>query len=329
MAVHRPTRRSYNKGSGLPYRRLTGAVLAALACAAPGVAQAHGGPAYRAGAVSGPAPTIDGVITASEWDDSVPYGLAFGSLGNATLRFVHTPTHLYVAAVVQDSSSGLTPSFDVAFDNDHDGVGELGDDLWDSDDGDFFLNPTGPGGAGFYNDQSVGGTSETEAARTISGSNVMFEVRHPLCTDTSHDLCTSAGNTLGIDFQYERSGVGGFARSPGPNLLDPSNNWADLALVAGDVVGPTVTVTAPAPGALLRGTVDVAADVSDNVGVGRGGLPLLRRDAPLRRHRDGHDASVRGDLRQHAGAEHASAAAARSTPSRATRPATKPASAMR
>ena len=141
MAVHRPTRRSYKKGSGLPYRRLTGAVLAALACAAPGVAQAHGGPVYQAGEVTGPAPTIDGVVTASEWDDSVPYGLAFGSLGNATLRFVHTPTHLYVAAVVQDSSSGLTPSFDVAFDNDHDGVGELGDDLWDSDDGDFFLNP--------------------------------------------------------------------------------------------------------------------------------------------------------------------------------------------
>ena len=282
MAVHRPTRRSYNKGSGLPYRRLTGAVLAALACAAPGVAQAHGGPAYQAGAVGGPAPTIDGVISASEWDDSVPYGLAFGSLGNATLRFVHTPTHLYVAAVVQDSSSGLTPSFDVAFDNDHDGVGELGDDLWDSDDGDFFLNPTGPGGAGFYNDLSVGGTSETEAAWTISGTDVMFEVRHPLCTDTSHDLCTSAGNTLGIDFQYERSGVGGLARSPGPNLLDPSNNWADLALVAGDVVGPTVSVTAPAPGALLRGTVDVAANVSDNVGVDRvefryfgGALPFV------------------------------------------------------
>ncbi len=137
---------------GSSIRGLTCVVLAALACAAPGVAQAHGGPTYRAGAVSGPAPTIDGVVTPSEWDDSFGYGLAFGSLGNATLRFVHTPTHLYVAAVVQDTSFGLTPSFKVAFDNDHDGVGELGDDLWDSDDRDFFLNPTGPEGAGFYND---------------------------------------------------------------------------------------------------------------------------------------------------------------------------------
>ena len=268
MSIHRLRGRSHKKGSGLTYRGLTCVALAAFACAAPGVAQAHGGPTYQAGEVSGPAPTIDGVVTASEWDDSQQYGLAFGALGNATLRFVHTPTHLYVAAVVQDSSSGLTPSFDVAFDNDHDGVGELGDDLWDSDDRDFFFNPTGPGGAGFYQDgDSEGGSAETDAAWTISGTDVMFEVSHPLCSsDTSHDVCTSAGNTLGVNFQYER-GVGGFASAPGPNLLDPSNNWADLALVAGDVVGPTVDVTAPAPGALLRGTVNLAADVSDNVGV--------------------------------------------------------------
>jgi hypothetical protein len=270
MSIHRRRGRSHNRGSGFPYRRLACAALVAAVCVAPGVAQAHGGPTYRAGSASGPAPTVDGVITPSEWADATPYNLAFGSLGNATVRFVHTPTDLYVGVVVQDSSSGLTPSLDVVFDNDHDGVSDLGDDLWDSDDGDFFFDPAGGGGAGFYNDTSAGGTSETVAASTLSGSDVMFEVRHPLCsTDTAHDLCVSVGTTLGLDFQYERSGLGGLARAPGPDLLDPSNNWADLALVAGDVVGPTVDVTAPAPGALLRGTVDVAADASDNVGVDR------------------------------------------------------------
>ena len=220
----------------------------------------------------------------------------------------------------------MTPSFDVAFDNDHDGVGELGDDLWDSDDGDFFLNPTGPGGAGFYNDQSVGGTSETNAAWTISGTDVMFEVSHPLCTDTSHDVCTSAGNTLGVNFQYERSGVGGFASAPGPNLLQPGNNWADLALVAGDVVAPTVSVTAPAPGALLRGTVDVAADVSDNVGVDRVEFRYFGGRCRRRsRHQHGHRGRRTPPRSTARRCRTPCAEAARSTPSRSTRPETKPA----
>ena len=44
--------------------------------------------------------------------------------------------------------------------------------------------------------------------------------------------------------QYDRSTPGVFANSPGPDLFDPSNNWADLILAANDVTPPTVSVGA-------------------------------------------------------------------------------------
>src|ERR671925_1213495 len=193
-------------------------------------------------------------------------------LGNGTVRFLHTPTDLYVGVIVQDATPGLTPSFDVFFDNDHDGIKDTGDDagLWavGFSGQDFFYSPTGTGGPSHYNDTVGGGSNQTVSAGTSPGDIVMFELRHPLCSaDTTHDICTSLGQTLGVDFQYERSSPGGFVNAPGPDLFNPSNNWADLVLAANDVTPPTVSVTAPPAGSILRGTVDVAANASDNVGV--------------------------------------------------------------
>jgi Tol biopolymer transport system component len=246
------------------------AALVAAACAAPGVAQAHGGGTYRAGSATDPAPTVDGVVTPSEWADAKPYTVAFDSIGNATVRFVHTATDLYVGVVVQDPSPTFTPQFNVFFDSDHDGVADAGDDRWLVFAGgafqDFYFEPDGQV---YFEDGQDGGTNDLVAAGTISGDDKMFELRHPLCSaDAAHDICVEVGATLGVNFQYS-PGPGTFVNAPGPDVLDPSLNWADLALVPGDVVEPTVSVTAPAPGSLLRGTVDVAADVSDNVGVDR------------------------------------------------------------
>ncbi|HKG10196.1 MAG TPA: Ig-like domain-containing protein [Gaiellaceae bacterium] len=236
----------------------------------PGVAQAHGGGTFVAGsAATTPPPTIDGVVSPAEWADSTPYSVDLGSFGNATVRFVHTTTDLYVGVVVQDPSPGLAPEFAVFFDNNHDGVKELGDDAWLAAVGgggeDFFWNPAGPGS--HVSDLGDAGTGDTVAAGTSSDEQ-MFEHRHPLCSaDPEHDICASTGQTLGIDFQYSQSSSGAFVAAPGPNLLDPSNNWADLVLAAGDVVAPTVDVTAPAAGTVVRGTVSVSAEASDNVGV--------------------------------------------------------------
>ena len=255
----------------LPGRGLACVVLAALACAAPGVARAHGGGQYIAGQAPA-APTVDGVIGATEWTGSTPYTVPFGTLGNGTVRFLYTPTDLYVAAVIADSLPGVTPSFGVFLDNDHDGIKDTGDDAWLAAAGvagqDFFYSPTGIDGPRHYNDTVGGGSNQTTASGTNAAGNVVFEFRHPLCSaDVTHDICTSPGQTLGVDFQYARSGPGGFANAPGADLFDPHNNWADLILAANDVTSPDLNLHTPAVGAVLRGKVNVAADATDNVGV--------------------------------------------------------------
>jgi hypothetical protein len=261
---------------GLPQVRLAILVVGLLAALSlPGSAWAHGGGNYAAGAAT-TAPVVDGVVNASEWADATPYNVVFGALGNATVRFVHTSTDLYVGVIVQDPTPGSTPSFDVFFNNDHSGIKTPGDDAWLSFLGtgsgsDFFYNPDGTGGPSHYSDLVGGGTADTVAAGTIAGTDVMFELKHPLCSsDAAHDICASVGGTLGVDFQYQRGApIGGFVTAPGPDSFDPSNNWADLAIAAGDTVAPTVRVTQPAAGTVMSGTVAVAADASDDVGVTR------------------------------------------------------------
>src|SRR5262249_18495359 len=135
---------------------------------------------------------------------------------------------------------------------------------------DFFFNPAGTGGAGFYNDLTAAGTDDTAAAASSAAGQVSFEMAHPLCSsDTSHDICASQGQTLGVDFQYEPDTARGvFYNGRGPTLSDRSNSWAALAINP-DTTPPSVTLTQPDAGAVLRGKVRVAANASDNVGVAR------------------------------------------------------------
>ena len=186
-------------------------------------------------------------MNAAEWSAATPYTVSFSPLGTATVRFLHNGTNVYVGVVMSDPSAGLTPSFDVFFDNDHDGVKELGDDAWlafPTFGQDFFWNPAGPGGASHYNDAVDGGTTETTGAGTTDGTGAMFELSHPLCTaDTTHDICASLLATLGINFQY--SNGSGFVNAPGADSTDPSTNWAHLTFAA-DTTAPSVSVTSPA-----------------------------------------------------------------------------------
>jgi len=261
----------------LPLRRAAIGVVMVAALALPGLAWGGGGPAYQAGATASP-PTINGSLASGEWADATAYSLSFGSIP-ATVRFEHTATDLYVAVVVQDLAPGTAPSVSVYFDNNHDGTKDPGDDVWIAPlPQDFFYSPTGTGGASHYNDSVGGGTDETTAAGNATPGAVTFEIKHPLCSgDTAHDICATVGQTLGVDFQYQPAL--GFYDAPGPNAFDPSAHWGDLQLAAGDVVAPSVTVTQPSAGSVLSGTVAVAADATDNVGI-TGGVHFQYYDPP-------------------------------------------------
>src|SRR5688572_10135644 len=121
------------------------------ALALPGVAQAHGDANYSApGTLS--APTVDGVVNGGEWEEAPAYSVVFGSLGNATVRFLHTATDLYVGVVVTDATPGVGPSFSVYFDDNHNGEKEQGEDAWLSGNQDFFWDADGPGSSSHYHD---------------------------------------------------------------------------------------------------------------------------------------------------------------------------------
>jgi Tol biopolymer transport system component len=258
----------------------------ATVLATPAIARAHGGGKFDAPPST--APTIDGAVNASEWSDAAAYALAFptgsGSLP-ATVRFKEDRTNLYVAMSVQDPAPGPNPSLSIDFDNTHNGSLDLGDDTWidfvSGGGSDFFYNPNGSGGASRYNDFTDNGSNDTTAAATSSAGNVSFEFKHPLCSsDTAHDICWTAGQILGINFQYEPDTAPGvFYDAPGPSFSDPSNNWADL-VVGADTTSPTVAITQPDPNDILRGTVKVAATASDNVGVTRVDFTFFGRQTP-------------------------------------------------
>jgi hypothetical protein len=255
-------------------RRWTPVLVVGAALALPGVASAHGGGDYVAGATT-TAPTVDGVVNAAEWANATPYTVVFGSLGTATIQFLHTSTDLYVGVNVNDATPGVQPNFTVYFDEPHDGEKLLGEDAWIAGTGpatgqDFFWDPDRVTNGSYFNDNVDNGTEDTVGAGTIAGTETMFELRHPLCSsDTGHDLCASVLGSLGLNFQYQRNVLpGDFEVAPG-DPGNPSLNWADLTFAAAppDDISPQVTVTAPVAGTLVSGTITAAADATDNVGV--------------------------------------------------------------
>ena len=148
-------------------------------------------------------PTIDGVIGQAEWASANSVAFAANLPGGGT-----TPARFYVMNDKSNLYFGLrierpeldNSSFEVVFDNDHDGIAEVGDDV-------FVVNAW----AGFFDDyrQGValngiedwrgGGTTDGGQAVSNDGSFSYYEVWHPLdSADTSHDVSLALGDTVGF-----------------------------------------------------------------------------------------------------------------------------------
>ena len=222
--------------------RLVVGVIGALALALPGVAQAHHVPPidFQA-ATAATTPTIDGVIGDGEWTDATSYDVTFNGLPG-TARFKHDAGFLYVAMTVTDLSGG-SKEMGAFFDDNHDGIKDPGEDVMlgfaspFSFGADYYYSSAGSSGATHYADTSTDGTNppgdgtdDIVGAGQVVGSEVTFEMRHPLCSDdTAHDFCLAPGDTVGVDLMYVLSGTG--FMYPGADAFAPSD-WADLTLSA-------------------------------------------------------------------------------------------------
>ena len=216
--------------------------LLAAALLLPGIAQAHHDPPIVYDApTAAVVPTVNGFVAPGEWSDTPSYDVTFTGL-SGTVRFKHDAQFLYAALTVTDPAF-TSNSMGIFFDDDHDGVKDAGEDTVlafaspFSFGADYFYATSGPSGATHYPDDGTdpttppgGGTSDITGAGQVAGSEVTFELKHPLCSaDTVHDFCLEPGNTVGLNLMYVIPPTGFLY--PGASAFDPSD-WADLTISA-------------------------------------------------------------------------------------------------
>jgi hypothetical protein len=165
------------------------------------------------------AATIDGKVDPSEWKSAsvqtfqmVPPGS--GNPFTATLYVMNSGYYLYMGITINDdefsSYGNYLPqgdTFRVDFNNDHSGsLFTLNDDVLlisagspQFQDNHIVGDPTSSSNGPDLNE---GGTSDgIGAASRMDGLN-HFELRHPLCSGDTLDLCLQAGDTVGFRLEY-------------------------------------------------------------------------------------------------------------------------------
>jgi len=155
--------------------------------------------------------TVDGSIGAGEW--AAAGKVNFGPFGpgpyTGTLYMMNDGTDLYMAVSISgdpDYGPGDFDSFVALFDNDHDGVHEVGDDMlgagnpfafadW------YYLMPT-------WADDPPAGTIDGQGAGSQFAPNLNhFELSHPLdSADDAHDFSLSVGQTVGFALEVMVNG---------------------------------------------------------------------------------------------------------------------------
>lgn len=148
-------------------------------------------------------PVIDGVISPGEWSSAgtLPFTIQGVS---GTLYVMHDSTFLYVAARLADPTSGLN-SFQLIFDNNHDGMAQRGDNALVVNLGAHFaFDDFFDGRCCFVFDREDGGADELVAFGTYAHGEATFELQYPLYSaDTLHDFCLSPGSIIGFNVVYQ------------------------------------------------------------------------------------------------------------------------------
>ena len=159
---------------------------------------------------------VDGTLSPGEWDGAraldfganVPSHDGGGTVA-ATIRAMNDGSTLYVSLEVARPTFGGNTSLAMYFDNDHDGVRELGDDAFLADVGmfsparfvDWHWTSCVPGGQGLHCpdlDTSRGGATDGSSAAGTASGRTIIEASHPLDSpDDGHDFSLGAGSLAG------------------------------------------------------------------------------------------------------------------------------------
>ena len=189
------------------------------------------------------APTIDGVMGATEWTGAAHTSIAIGWSFVGDLWTMNDANNLYMAVKIADTSLTVMDRIYIAFDNNNNGAREAGDDILgvvgSGDFMDLFWGPT------TKFDTAEAGTSDGEGKASGSGGFNYFETSHQLNTaDNIHDFSLTSGDIVGFHLEYWEEATGYWGDWPSLN----AKSWAHIAVASAPVPAPDFTLAcAPSP----------------------------------------------------------------------------------
>jgi len=209
--------------------------------------------------------TIDGVFAAGEWDGASHTAMSVnlpafdgGGTTPGELSLMNDDSTLYMGFKVKRPSLAALVNLFFDFDNDHDGIVELGDDhvggyaqfstVWFID----LSRQTCSWGPCTTWDTDDGGTSDVVAAASNDGEWTYIEIAHGYRQDAAHDI--SARPLIGLNFSLNLWSIDpahcNFGDTCAATTRLTPGGWLDLAIVPSDLTAPTISGTAlPLPNA--------------------------------------------------------------------------------
>jgi hypothetical protein len=183
-------------------------------------------------------PIIDGDLNsfAGEWANAATqeFDTMGGTSKHGKIYVMNTQTDLFIAIEINDvANDGNKDWLQIFFDNDDDGIGELGDDVLLVYGDSTFEDR--------YTDSTMSNELDTVDLGSNDGSGVasygsglaFFEISHPLKSgDTGHDFQLEFGNIVGFTLRYRDEGTGDISYWPSTAAAADGNaeNYGDIGI---------------------------------------------------------------------------------------------------
>jgi len=177
--------------------------------------------------------TIDGTLSAGEWDNAETWSVFSGAYAGSTLYMMNDLNNLYIALSVIDSTLANNDIMEVRFDNANNGVSDVGDD-------ELFLSILGGFSDTHFSGASWGIPDATDGTGALQGFGTfnVFEMSHPLASGDAFDFNLSAGDTVGFCLRYFDDGL-----ATNSTIFNPAVSWPPIS----SRCTPATSLQAPFP----------------------------------------------------------------------------------